>query len=274
VTLEDPLSSDQSQLRTNLLGSLRTIAAHNLARGAVALGIFEVGTVFVADPDPDAGGTGVAEHTALGVLMTGPAVAPTWRAPDPPAADLFAVKGVLEALGGALRVELSCEPADPDSHPFLHPARAAVVVCAGTPVGWLGELHPLLDGADGGHPTAAIAAMELDLDAVVDVAGGREHRYRELVPFPPLRRDLAVVLDAGVPAAAVTSRIAGAGAPLIEDVRVFDVYTGPQVGEGLRSLALTLTFRAPDRTLSDDDVEPAWTKIVAAVGELGGQLRG
>ncbi len=273
VALEDPLSSDQSLLRSTLLGSLQTIAAHNRARGVLSLGIFEVGTVFALDTGSGSA-IGVREHGALGVLMSGPALPATWRSSDPPKADFFALKGVLEALAEALGVSVDCIPANPELYPFLHPARAAEVLCGGEPIGWLGELHPLIEAGDGAHGGVSPAAMELDLDALVASAAIRRHDYRDLISFPPLRRDLAVVLPERVAAARVEQAVRESGAPMLEDMRIFDVYTGPQVGANMRSLALALSFRDPQRTLSDADIDPVWTRILAALGELGGELRG
>ena len=279
--LENPLSEDQSLLRTTLLGSLLDVASHNSARGMADLGIFEIGRRFVLAGDRAAGGgnaseTGVSECQSLAVLLSGRVVPPTWGAPDPPRADLFAIKGVLEALGAALRVELSCRPTDRQSkgspigqQPFLHPGRCAEVLGAGEPLGWLGELHPLvvrewnIEGA---------AAMELQLDRLLELADA-EHPYRDAVSYPALRQDIAVVLGAEVPAARVLEAVREAGGALLDDAGVFDVYSGPQVGEGRRSLALALSFRAPDRTLSDEDVAPVRERIVAALAALGGELR-
>jgi phenylalanyl-tRNA synthetase beta chain len=279
--LENPLSEDQSLLRTTLLGSLLDVAAHNSARGMSDLRVFEVGMLFVLDGDMEAsddgagaadhagglGGTGVCEQRALAVLLSGRMAPATWGAPDPPKADLFAVKGILEALGAALRVELECRPG---AQPFLHPGRSATVVCDGEELGWLGELHPLvarewdLDGA---------AVMELELDRLLAVAAS-EGAYRDVISYPALRQDLAVVLPEQVPAAQVLEAVREAARELLDEVSVFDVYSGPQVGEGKRSLALSLAFRAPDRTLTDEDVAPVRERIVAALGGLGGELRG
>ena len=274
--LENPLSEDHSLLRTTLLGSLLDVAAHNAARGMTDVRLFEVGTVFSLAGDAwpaDDGASGahkdtcVRERRALAVLLSGRVAPATWGAPDPPKVDLFAVKGVLEALGEAVRVELECRPG---AEPFLHPGRCASVVCAGREIGWLGELHPLvarewdIDGA---------AAMEIDLDRL-PADGLSQSEYRDVISFPELRQDLAVVLPEQVPAARVLDAVRTAAHELLDEVRVFDVYSGPQVGEGRRSLALALAFRAADRTLTDEDVAPVRERIVAALGELGGELRG
>jgi phenylalanyl-tRNA synthetase beta chain len=192
----------------------------------------------------------------------------SWRAPDPPPADFFAAKGVLAALLDGLRVEWDVAPA---SEPFLHPGRAAAVAVAGERVGWVGELHPLVARAwdlEGG------AAFELDLDALAAAAAdAATPRYREVTEFPPLRQDLAVVVAEDVPAGTVVDAVVEAAGPLLERVEVFDVYRGPQVGEGRVSLALALVFRAPDRTLTDDEVQERRDAIATALKALGGELR-
>jgi phenylalanyl-tRNA synthetase beta chain len=299
--VENPLSEEQSLLRTTLLGSLLDTAARNLARGMGDLRLFETGIVFATDthapasgwrsPDPSARdpferaigsrgtppsleespahATGVSEHRSLGVLLAGHLHEPSWGVPEPPVADFYAVKAVLEALCSALRVtglELAPEP-----QPFLHPARAAAVTAAGAdgPLGWIGELHPLVAQA---WELPGAGVCEVDLDRLIALAPAQTD-YEDLIGYPPLRRDLAVVLPADVPAARVLAAAREAAGELLRDVRVFDVYTGPQVGEGRRSLALALSFRSPERTLSDEDVAPARERILAALGALGGELR-
>lgn len=280
--LENPLSEDQSNLRTTLLGSLLDVASHNGARGMGDVRIFEVGTCFVLAEESGLGGdgdnaraamgargrreTGVTEHRALGVLLSGRVSPARWGARAAGKADLFAVKAILEALGAALRVEVECEAA---TQPFLHPGRAAAVKCGGEEVGWLGELHPLvarewdIEGA---------AVMEISLDLLIAHATG-QNLYQDVISYPGLRLDLAVVLPEEVPAARATELVRAAGGDLLDAVEVFDVYTGEQVGEGRRSLALSLSFRAADRTLTDGDVVPLRERIVQALEELGGELR-
>ncbi|MGH2912919.1 MAG: phenylalanine--tRNA ligase subunit beta, partial [Solirubrobacteraceae bacterium] len=291
-TLENPLSEDQSTLRTMLLGSLLDVASHNSARGMGDVRIFEVGSCFVlggeSAPTGDGdhataakgaralGDTGVVEHRSLGVLLSGCVTSPTWDVPDPPKADLFAVKAILEALGAALRVKVECRATDRRSEgspigrqPFLHPGRAATVLCEGEEIGWLGELHPLVAR---GWGIEGAAAMELSLDRLIAQACG-QNLYRDVISYPGLRQDLAVVLPDDVPAARATELVRAAAGDLLDAVEVFDVYTGAQVGEGKRSLALSLSFRAPDRTLTDADVVPLRERIVQALEELGGELR-
>jgi len=261
VVIENPLSEEQSQLRTMLLGSLLEIARHNVAQGTPDLHLFEHGTVFRWRDAT------LAEHRSLAVLLAGRVSPATWGAPKPVTADLFAAKALLEALADALRVpDLAFAP---EPEPFLHPGRSARVSLAGDPIGWLGELHPLVART---WELPGAACFEIDLDRFVAHASRPD--YLDLIGYPPLRQDIAVVLPEHVPAAAVLDAVRTAAGKLLSDVRVFDVYSGPQVGEGKRSLALALAFRAADRTLSDEEVSPLREKIVAALGEMGGELRG
>jgi phenylalanyl-tRNA synthetase beta chain len=263
--VENPLSEEHSRLRTTLLGSLLDTAARNHARGVNDMRLFEVGTVFAAAPTV----TGVTEHRSLAALLAGRVHEPSWGVGEPPAADYYAVKGVLEALGSALRVD-GIEFAS-KAQTFLHPGRAAAVdVGAGEPIGWIGELHPLVARS---WELPGASCMEIDLDRMI-AAAPNETEYEDLIGYPPLRQDLAIVLGEDVPAANVLSTAREAAGELLRDVRVFDVYTGEQVGEGRRSLALALSFRASDRTLADEDVAPVRERIVEALGELGGELRG
>jgi phenylalanyl-tRNA synthetase beta chain len=265
VGLENPMAEDQSVLRSTLLGSLLDVARRNAARGHGELALCEQGAVYRGPLEPLP-----QEHRALGALLTGRALRPaTWGDAAPPPADVFAVKGLLEALFAALRVRLDVEPTA--AEPFLHPGRAARVLAAGEPVGWLGEVHPLV--AERWELRGTVAAFEVDLDALVARADA-EPRFTALSEFPPLRQDLAVVLPETVPAAEALAAVRGAGGALLADARVFDVFRGAQVGEGRASIAIALTFRAPDRTLSDEDVAPVREKVVAALAGLGGELRG
>jgi phenylalanyl-tRNA synthetase beta chain len=184
------------------------------------------------------------------------------------AGNFFAAKGVLEGLLETVRVPFAVEPGE---RPFLHPGRAASVLAGDEQkIGWLGELHPLVArdwDLEGG------AAFELDVDALaelVDTAPG----YRPVSTFPAVIQDIAVVVDEDVPAADVEDAVRAAGGELLERSRLFDLYRGEQVGAGKKSLALRLEFRAPDRTLTDDEVAAVRAEIEKELAELGGKLRG
>jgi phenylalanyl-tRNA synthetase beta chain len=139
-------------------------------------------------------------------------------------------------------------------------------------LGFVGEVHPLV--AAGWDIDQAVAAFALDLGKVI-AAAPQDTAYTDVVSYPPVRQDLAVILAADVPAGRAADVIRAAGGALLTGAEVFDVYTGSQVGEGRLSLAFALTFRAADRTLTDEDVAPVREAIVGALrDELGGELRG
>jgi phenylalanyl-tRNA synthetase beta chain len=266
IELQNPMSAEQSRMRTTLLGSLLDVARRNRAYGADALALFEGGGVF--RPRPEATGPLPSEPYHLAALTSGPVRRPTWREADPPRADFFSAKGILAALLDALRASWSVEPTE--SYPFLHPGRAAAIVIDGAPAGWLGEIHPLVAGK--WELDAALAGFELDLDAVPEPPTAV---YQDVGSFPEVREDLAVVVGERVSAAQVIDTVRRAGAPLLSSVQVFDRYRNPELlGEGNVSLALRLSYRAPDRTLTDEEVAGHRAAITAALEqELDGRVR-
>jgi phenylalanyl-tRNA synthetase beta chain len=137
-------------------------------------------------------------------------------------------------------------------------------------LGFLGELHPLVAESWDLPRTAAFA---IDVGKLAEAAPS-VISFEAFASVPSLRQDLAVTLPGEVTAAEALERVRGAAGKTLEEVSVFDVYTGEQVGEGRRSLALSLSFRSPERTLTDEDIAPVRERIVAALRELGGELRG
>jgi phenylalanyl-tRNA synthetase beta chain len=265
IELENPMSVEQSRLRTTLLGSLLDVARRNRSHGATTLRLFEAGAVYLPRADrplPD-------EPHHIGALLTGSVRPPTWRHPQPPQADLFAAKGVLQSLLDALRAPWGVEAAA-DELPSLHPGRAATILIDGHPAGWLGEIHPVV--AARWDIEDAVAAFELDLDAVPEPSPAI---YEDVASFPELREDLAVIVGDHVTAAQVLDVVRRAGAPLLAGVDVFDVYRDPELlGQGNVSLALRLRYRARDRTLTDEEVGAKREAIAGALSDrLGGRVR-
>jgi phenylalanyl-tRNA synthetase beta chain len=262
VAIENPMSQEQAIMRPTILGSLLDVAAHNVSHGNPDVALFESGTVYRR-----AAHNGLAdEHHALAALLHGRIARKAWDGPEPPSADFFAAKGLVEAVAGALRAQLACEPAE---WPFLHPGRSAVVLsAAGERLGFVGEVHPLV--AQAWDLEGAVAAFAIDLGRLTALAPADLH-YRDVTSFPAVRQDLAVVVADDVPAAKVVELVRA----YASDAEVFDVYRGAQLGEGRKSLALHCTFQAGDRTLTDEEVAAVREKLVARLaGELGGELRG
>jgi phenylalanyl-tRNA synthetase beta chain len=271
VRLVNPMSVEQSRLRTTLLGSLLEVAERNRARGAGALRLFEAGAVYLPDDtDPTRSAPANDEPHHVAVVLSGPVRPATWRQPEPPPADFFAAKGVLGGLLDTLRVPWSVEAGD-EAEPFLHPGRSARILLAGEPAGWLGEVHPSV--AARWDLTDAVAAFELDLDRAVGLV--RTPQYQDVTSFPELREDLAVIVADSVTAAEVVAVARRAGGGLLAGAEVFDVYRDAErIGEGHVSLALRLRFRALDHTLTDEDVAARRRKIAAALADqLQGRVR-
>jgi phenylalanyl-tRNA synthetase beta chain len=269
LTLRNPMSAEQSRLRTTLLGSLLDALARNHARGADRLALYESGPVYLPAEDGSA-----AEPRHVAALTCGAVRPASWRAPAPTAADFFSAKGSLGGMLEQLRVPWEVV-AFTDPPAFLHPGRcAAVRAGAGEHAaiaGWLGELHPSVTA--GWDLQQAVAGFELDLDLVADRVLTPE--FRDVTSFPEVREDLAVIVADTVAAADVLSVVREAGGRLLDGAEIFDVYRDAErVGEGNVSLALRLRFRAPDRTLTDEEVSGRRKRIAKALSDqLQGRVR-
>jgi len=288
VVIDNPLSEDQSAMRTTVLGSLLDATKRNLAHGASSVALYESARVYLPQgpmgrnvksfltfrPIGPLAGDFVGERGAccferhrVGAVAVGSLVPGSWRG-DGVAGDFFALKGVLEALAGQLGVTLGIEAAE---QPFLHPGRSAAVRVGEDVAGWIGELHPLVARA---WDIEAAAAFEVELAALVAAARAGEEIYEDVTTFPAVHRDLAVVVPEEVPAAELRRLVLVGGGELLQGAEVFDLYEGDQVGEGRKSLALRLEFRAPDRTLTDEEVAARRAAIEAELEKIGGALRG
>jgi phenylalanyl-tRNA synthetase beta chain len=287
IEISNPLSEDQSAMRTVLLGSLLDTAERNRAHGAERVALFESGRVYLTAPpaglkeeldspfrpvNPLGGGFAgeqaapFAEPHRLGCLALGPLVPKSWRGGGEQA-DFFALKGVLEGVGARLGVVPAFEAA---AEPFLHPGRAAKVLVEGAVAGWIGELHPLVCRA---WNLDAAVGLEVELSVLIDAASAGEETFEDVTAFPAVLQDLAVVVPAEVSAAQVRGAVLAGGGDLLHEAEVFDLYEGEQLGEGRKSLALRLEFRAADRTLTDDEVAARRQSIAAELAAIGGALR-
>ena len=277
IRVSNPLSSEHSELRTTLLGSLLDAARYNLARGAERVALFESGRTYLARGRSQAGGVlggefagerpaPAFEPQCVAALAAGPLAPPSWGATERPT-DFFALKGVLEALAGQLGASVELEP---QPHPFLHPGRSARVLVGGLEAGWLGELHPLVCRE---WDLEAATGFEIHLAELVAGSSFGLERYEDVTTYPAVHQDLAIVVGEDVPAATVREVVLAGGGELLRSATVFDLYRGEQVGAGRKSLALRLEFRAADRTLTDAEVAERREAIKAALTEIGGSLR-
>jgi phenylalanyl-tRNA synthetase beta chain len=277
VRIANPLSEDGAVLRTMLLGSLLDAARYNLARDAEATALFESGRAYLAEAAPSKGDTAAGafpgtmpapdrEPHRFAALLVGAVTPPAWRG-DAGEGDFFALKGVLEALAASLGTSISL---DPRTEPFLHPGRAAAISIGGADAGWIGELHPAVARE---WDLPAGTAFELDAAPLFAAAQSGDELYEDVTTHPAVLQDLAVVVPEDTSAEDVRSTVDEAGGELLQSVRIFDLYRGDQVGSGRKSLALRLEFRAPDRTLTDEEVAGRREEIARALEAIGGSLR-
>ena len=265
VQVANPLRSEESVLRPTLLPGLAAVAAHNAARGQGDVGLFEMGRVFVAPPTPD---TLPTERESVAGVLVG-TVRRTPIEPDRPvdvydAVDL--VRTVTDVLGiAAVRLE-------PAVLPGFDPEASARVYAGERGVGVVGALAPAALAA-AAVPGPAVA-FELDLDALSG-AVRVDRQFRTPSSYPPSVIDLAFVVDDAVRAAEIGATLGTAAGDLLEDVRCFDEFRGEQLGAGRRSLAFALRFRAPDRTLTNAEVDDLRIRCIDAVARAhGAELRG
>lgn len=260
VRVANPPSAEEPYLRTSLLPKLLEAASRNLQRGGRSVALSEIGHVFrLGDP--------VVEREHLAFVLAGSAGDDLDTSDR--AFDVADAKGIVElVLRGTGIGAWSLEPGA--ERPF-HPGRSGSVLVGDRRVGTVGELHPA--DAAGLDIAGRVALAELDVTGL-EISSERSVSFRDAPRFPPIRRDLAFVLDEDVPAGAVQALLEAAGGELLDRSLLFDVFRGGVVPEGRKSLAFALEFRAPDRTLTDEEVEPVVDTIVDRLRtELGAELR-
>ena len=272
IGLSNPVSPERASLRRSILTGLLDAARDNL-RFRDRVSLFELGGVYhAADGQP---GELPDEPTRIGLLMSGPATDGGWQGGEARDLEFFDAKGAVETLLDSLGVSgASFTPLDSESaHASLHPGRSAEVRAGdGSLLGHVGELHPVVrERWDLGDRPVVVA--DLDLEALSS-AGGSVRRFKAFSPYPASYNDLAIVVDEAVSAADVEAVIKQSGGPLLVECKLFDVYRGEQVGEGKKSLAYSLAFQAPDKTLPGKAVEGMRGRIVKALqAEVGAEKR-
>ncbi|GAA2831412.1 phenylalanine--tRNA ligase subunit beta [Crossiella cryophila] len=283
VKLLNPLEADKPELASTLLAGLLDAVQRNISRGFRDLAVYGIGQVVLQRAEqpamPEVGVAGRPSDEELAALnaaiphqpvhvaavLTGSRERGGWWGKGREA-DWADAVGAVREIGRAAGVELEVVAG---TQPPWHPGRCAEFRVGGIPVGHAGELHPKVVEALGLPKRAC--ALELDLDALPLLTA----RPAPVVsPYPPVLLDLALVVDETVPAAKVTEAVRDGGGELLEDVRLFDVYAGEQVGAGKRSLAFALRLRAADRTLTVEEATAARDAAVATATErVGASLR-
>ncbi|MHB8858769.1 MAG: phenylalanine--tRNA ligase subunit beta [Thermoleophilia bacterium] len=256
IRLANPLSVDQSVMRTLLLPSLLATVATNLSLRNADVNIFEAGRAYLRTEGKEL----ADERRTIGGCLCGSLRGETWTGAGAKAV-FHTGKGIVEAAFASVKGSFTVERCD---EPFLHPGKSAYIIVDGKRAGFVGEVHPLvLEAFDVDRPVVAFEVLE---DALIGSSAGTVI-FEDLITFPGSFQDLAVVVDEKVPSQDVISVVEEAGAPLLRSAHVFDVYAGDQVGKGKKSIALSLEFRSSERTLTDEDVDAARGAIVSALSD-------
>ena len=260
VALVNPISADMAVMRTSLWPGLVQALQHNQNRQQSRVRLFETGQRFIPSDQ------GLQQQDVFAGLIYGARHPESWHGKDQPV-DYFDAKGDLESLLEMGGQSFSVEAAE---HLALHPGQSAAIKLDGATIGYLGAMHPgLVKDLDLNGP---VFMFEVDL---ASISMGLLPAYQTLSKFPEMRRDLAIVLDQQISVAKVTDYIQFSAGEWLKSVRLFDVYQGPGIEAGQKSLALGLTWQHPERTLTDDEVNQWVEEVVKDLSQnAGASLRG
>ncbi|MFJ8237246.1 phenylalanine--tRNA ligase subunit beta [Ureibacillus sp. NPDC094379] len=258
-----PMSEERSTLRQSLIPHLVEAASYNVARSAELVSLYEIGSVFLGQTAEEL----PYEEEHLAFVVTGKWVDNSWQG-EKLNADFFVAKGIVEGLFEKLGLtnRVSYEKASVDG---LHPGQTAAILLDGENVGLIGGLHPIERKK---YDLKETYVAELNLKAIIETVT-EELVYSAVPRFPAVTRDIALELDRNKPAGEIEKVIRDAGTKLLKDVKVFDVYEGDKMEAGKKSVAFSLTYFDPERTLTDDEVLNAHNKVLKALSEAGAEVR-
>ena len=262
IRLLNPIASQLSVMRSTLLGSLVANLRYNVARKLSRIRVFEAARVYLRDPGAPDGPLsvrGLRQPIHVAAAAFGPALDEQWGI-APRAVDFFDVKADLEALCAPLRPAF-----EPAPHPAFHPGRSARVVIGGQPAGWIGELHPRWQ-ARYELPQPAVL-FEVLAEALQDLPLPRPVQPSR---FPSVVRDLAILVDSGVPVQGILDAISAEKPAIVQQVALFDLYQGANLpggaASGRKSLAFRVVMQDTERTLTDAEADAACDALVALLG--------
>lgn len=261
IALSNPLAADMSVMRTSLLPGLVETVKYNLNRQQERVQIFECGVKYLLQ------GTEINEENTLSMMVSGNAINQHWDVEKRPFDyyDMRAdIESLLEMAGSVDGVEFTAA-----EHPVLHPGQTAQITRNGEEMGWIGALHPALAG-EMGVPSGVICC-ELRLDALQK---GHIPQFEAISKYPSIRRDIAIIVDVAITAHQVCACIKNAAGDYLQNLELFDVYSGKGVDSERKSVALGLTLQASSRTLTEEDVEQVMDSVLSALNtECSANLR-
>jgi len=267
IKVSNPMSEDHVMLRTTMLPSILKVISTNVNRKNDNVNVFEIGKIFnyteilKNSGSMEKGTKPAIETKILAGGITGSRVNQSWLSKTIPY-DFYDAKGMIEGLFAEIGV---CNVQFVKSlHYALHPGRTCDVKIDDIVIGYLGELHPSV-AENYGVPKRTYV-YELNYEKLVEKCS-KVIKYRPIPKYPAVQRDIAILVNKDICVQDVESKISVVGGELIESVKLFDVYEGAQVAQGMRSLAFSVTYRAADRTLTDEEVEKVHSKVVSALEE-------
>lgn len=255
ITIMNPLGQDFSIMKTQALNGMMTSLSTNYNRKNKNVRLYEIGNIYMPKSLPLTELPDERTQFTLGMYGDG---------------DFFTMKGVVEEFFGqvGLKNKITYDPTD--KKPFLHPGRQADIIYDGEKVGFLGEVHPQV--CDNYNIGERVYFADIDMPHIVAWANF-DRKYEGIAKFPASARDISLVVDKDVLIGTMEAAIEKKGGKLLESCSLFDIYEGSQVGEGKKSVAFNLVFRAKDRTLADTEVNELMDKILAELTKLGAVLR-
>ena len=255
IAISNPLGEDYSLMRTSTINGMLTSLSTNYNRRNKNVRLYELGTVYLAEQLPLTELPDERMQLTLGMYGEG---------------DFFTMKGVVEEFFDKLGMTKKCHYNPEAGKTYLHPGRQAVISYDGDTIGYLGEVHPdVLDNYGIGEK-AYIAVLDMP---VVVAHATFDRKYQGIAKYPAVTRDISMVMKKEILVGQVEDVIEKKGGKLLESYSLFDIYEGSQIMSGYKSVAYSITFRAKDRTLEDQDVNEVMEKILKALKELGIELR-
>jgi phenylalanyl-tRNA synthetase beta chain len=259
LKLANPISAELSEMRVSLWPGLMNACRENLRRQQTRVRLFEIGNKFILPKDSQS--NALQEIETLAGIATGTRWPQQWGGESEPV-DFYDMKAdVLDAL--TLTGDASSVRFEADSLSTLRPGRAARIYRGATPIGWIGEIHPQVAKALNLPSTAFLFELEIK-----SAFSAKPPKFHKISKFPSVRRDLSIVVDEGVPLAVLQENVTVSASGLLSELRVFDVYRGPSIESGRKSVALGLILQDSSRTLTDVDADAVVTAVATRLRDV------
>lgn len=258
VVISNPLGEDFSIMRTQPLNALLTAVAFNYNHRMPACRLYDLSNIYLPKALPLTELPDEREQLSMGAYGDG--------------VDFYSVKGVVETILTAIGLDGSVTWNPECDRPYLHPGRKADIIYNDTVIGYMGEIHPEVTVNYDFKENTRVYAAVLDIPAILPFASF-DRLYEGIAKYPATSRDISMLVPKNVLAGEIESVIRQRGGKLLESFKLFDIYEGAQVGEGLKSMAYSLIFRAKDRTLTDDEINSVMKKILNGLSSMGIELR-